>query len=298
MRQSLLQFFNKSELQNYVTSTHFEDKFMPYTTLPFLMHWSDHKKATEKLRFAVYHNERLNENYSKISDDLMALKHAPLWINLSGKVVQLSMYDVYHNLFITKNFSHDKKYGVSFIGPYGPFIEKKLFECLNFNTYKNFIYTFLIEGKLPQRTFRLQCEQQIILSHKSLKKDVFVSATIRSLSEDGMLVEVDPTSNMHGLKNSQNISFHISTSELNNTFNDAEKIITHNKFLYSKDPKSSFQINSDELVFRTSIGSKNELSHFIFARYDKAREDNLWPDLLKLASSAKDQVDETLDLIA
>ena len=148
MQQSLLQFFNQTELKKYVKSTHFEGQFMPYSTLPFLMHWSDHAKVTKALRHEIRHNEKSHEDYNKIVEGLKKLKNSPLWLRLEGKIIQLSVYDLYHNLFITKNFSHEKEYGVSFIGPYGPFTTTKLFDCLNFHTYKNFIYCLSNKIKL------------------------------------------------------------------------------------------------------------------------------------------------------
>lgn len=296
MQQSLLQFFNQTELKKYVKSTHFEGQFMPYSTLPFLMHWSDHAKVTKALRHEIRHNEKSHEDYNKIVEGLKKLKNSPLWLRLEGKIIQLSVYDLYHNLFITKNFSHEKEYGVSFIGPYGPFTTTKLFDCLNFHTYKNFIYSYLIEGELAQRTFRLQCEQQIILSHHKRKKEGFQNATIKSLSEDGMLVEIDGGANIKDLKEAEKIAFYLSTSELNQTFNGGEKLIGNSKFLYTKELSSSFQFETTDLVFRTSIGNKNEFSHFIFAKYEKSLNENLWPDLLKLTRAASEQVEETLDL--
>lgn len=298
MQKILSHFFDKKELDNYLKKSQFEDKFTPYTTLPFLMHWSDHKKTTDALRSQISHNDFMANNYQKISEELEALKKFPLWLEFEGGVMQFSVYDLYHHLFVTNKFSHDVFYGVSFIGPYGPFVKKRLYECLNYPIYKSFVYLSLIQKKIPQRSFRLQCDQHIMFSRKVKGKQTFDSAIVRSISEEGLLVELSLPRGFEELQRSQNVGFHLSTNELKNSFSDAHRVIQHSKLLYSKDPKSSLTFDLEDLSMRTSLNQKNELAHFVFAKFEKARTEELWPDLLKLATTAKDEVEEALNLAA
>jgi hypothetical protein len=263
-------------------------------------HWSDFAETCE------LYKKFLKKNKYKIYDGLMnsleAFKNTDVWIKGEDHVHTLNLYTVYDVLVSSKKLPHlnkgkEDKVEISFMGPGGPFKKLTLGECVNEDTYSQFVFHRVLTGQLPFRDFRLRCKGKVLCYYDNLvEKSVVLE--VSQLTSEGILFvsreknlekKLQKTSELRPLIDIKIFKDALNSSlmEMGNQFSNHSK-----ELFFTQDDRSQYTIDPSKLKFFKGYDSEAKGIDYIFCKFEdiKGHNDLLEGILKDFTNEMKEQI--------
>lgn len=250
---------NSPQIKEYL-STPLNKSQCPLTTNQNMsFHWADYSLTCDIYRGLIKNDAKYHQIQNTLVLNMDQLRTVPVWVKTIDGVSTLSLYDIYDSLTTKGKMSRfyvnkENKLVLSFSGPEGPFEILSPSECINKNRYSDFVFTYLLQEKLPTRDFRVRCKGSVLCYYdvcfnKQIKIDV------EQITSDGILFSTDDDTLKDKLFYSKEIKFlmnlelfhqnlHKSFNELRNNFSDYE----YNLF-FTRDSRHSYHVQPKNLYF-------------------------------------------------
>jgi hypothetical protein len=241
---------------------------------PLQFIWSDYNECC-----AYFHEKTKGDSdVAKLREQKLAeishLKNIPVWIKKGHKLYTTHLYDIYQSHLQQKTiFDYDvaAPLDISFISPSGPFKKMAISDCLNIQSYQDFVSLSLLDNKLPSREFRLRLQSRLLLESGSDFEHTFLG-NLCQLTAKGLLFKVKSgdffnkikgTSQLRLLMNTQifeSTKDHVTWTQVKNTAKNwpAHPLYTQNKNdAFILDPKEL------QLAHRFDYGRTSEVYFFV-----------------------------------
>lgn len=240
-----------------------------------------------------------DENFKKHFQDQLSLGHeltkVQLWLNVSGKPMMMTVMDIYCALMEhLKNGSFEQQlydcYEVSFVGPLGPFKNMTLLQCLNDDLIEKFIFSYVLQNKLPTRSFRLHtCGQINIECGEELDKNYTLK--VKQITDNGILFSSHNDLLLEEIEQGELVKFYLDTTNINkiikSQFGD---INVPQDMFYTENNLRYFYMESKDVVKSLSYNSALTNEVYFFCRYHNMLESDVPAVLSNFVEKAKSKI--------
>ena len=254
-------------LKNYLKKPSFKNSLSLNSTDSISFHWSNHRVSRS---VASKYFKNLNFNSKK------------LWIKTQASIIEMTTCDLLD--YVTINSSKVQQLDflfelkdISLLGPTGPYNTMTLSECIDKSELKAKFLMSLLKNKSPQRSFRLNCTEEILMcySENCLKE---TKVQVHQLTKSGILFKSDNMDIFEILEDKDSFKFYL----------NSEAASAHKPF-YSEVEKDSFKVSKDKIKLSSSFLSDEDECYFFIKFKDINNE--------RIKSNIKDYLDETEKLI-
>jgi hypothetical protein len=133
--------------------------------------WSDFYETCQLNQDRLKSDAIFKAEFDQKSAELQKLREMSVWLRTpNNQVIQTTLFDLYQDAIFERHWCGQESHApceVSFIAPSGPYKKFAVVDCLNNHTYQDFVQYFLLEGKLPQRDFRLRVPSRLLMEFGS-----------------------------------------------------------------------------------------------------------------------------------
>ncbi|MBL7665335.1 MAG: hypothetical protein JNM93_09385 [Bacteriovoracaceae bacterium] len=222
-------------------------------------HWADYSLTCDLYRDLVKKDSKFHQAHNSIVMNLEKLKTVPVWVKTIDNVTTLSLYDIYDALATKGKMSRfyvnkANKLVISFAGPNGPFEVLSPSECVNLDRYTDFIFSYLLQGKIPTRDFRLRCQGKVgcyydVCFNKQTEIDV------EQITSDGILFSTKDNELKNKLLYSKEIKILMNLDlfhkVLKKSFNELRNAFSDYRFnlFFTRDSRHSYHVIPKHLYF-------------------------------------------------
>ncbi len=238
-----------------------------------IFHWSDFHETCDLVKSQIEYNSELRDDYFRREYNLRFFQLIPVWIKMESKNIQTTLFDLYEK-FIFGQFDHKPivdpfyPFEISFISATGPFKTMAITECFNSSIFRDFIFVYLLQGKLPRRDFRIHLNSKVIMEHGkgfsqadllsivqltsegilfSLESEVFFRHISTSTEEVRVLINSDIFKDCLK-KNLDELKSHLSNYTSNVLYSSFKKDATYG-FLKDFELQSSFDFTQNKTIY-------------------------------------------------
>ena len=239
-----------------------------------VFHWADFYETCDG---------QSKEDFNHKKEVLNKLSHIPVWIKTPLKVYQFSVYDLYESYILNK-FKKDEldphcPLEISFISQSGPFKSMAISECFNTVTYRDFIWMYLLEGKLPRRDYRIRLKSRILMEYGkefngadviSLEQ-MSVKGILLSMSSEIYLKKISQQDKIRLLLNSTTLSQSKDKSLL-----DLKNYLAQYSFnlLYSSRKEDGIICEINDFTVQSAFDFSQNKKVYLFISYDNLAKSN------------------------
>lgn len=271
-------------------SNPFQDKTLSLSDNDNLsFHWADFAESCEIFKERMQTNK--NGVYEKLLSKLEGYKKTDVWVKGRQRVHTLNLYTIYDCLVLNKKIPEIDKgkedvVEVSFMGPGGPYKKISLGECLNADSYSQFVFHRLLTEQIPMRDFRLRCKGSIACNYHHvysrslileitqltsegilfISQDKNIKKKMAQTDEIKLLIDIDVFK--EGLK--------MSLNEIKNNFSKNDQPF------YTQDDRCEYKLATKDIQFFEGYDSQAKGITYIFCRFEDIHGHNeLFSEILK-----------------
>ncbi|MBY0516293.1 MAG: hypothetical protein K2P81_05260 [Bacteriovoracaceae bacterium] len=268
---------------------------------PVSFHWSDFKDSCRSYQQKIEVDPVMKAEYESKILELERLQTMPVWIKSEKETTHTTLFNLYQD-FILENMWQGKDahphapYDISFISPSGPFKKISITDCFNIQTYQDFVMVFLLQGKLPQRDFRLRVPSKLLAEFGSNMSEVGL-IDLQQITSSGLLLKCSSKTFFQSIRPDGQVRLMFKTSPLESanqiknwtSFKDVVAAWGLNPF-YSHNKQEAFLLNCSDfqIASRFDFGVTNEV--YLFVSFEHLKNANLViaTKLMNFISSGKD----------
>lgn len=236
-------------------------------------HWADFHETCATYAHRVQKDVGLKGEFEAKIKELSELKRTPVWIKNTKELIHTNLYQLYQDFILEKMWQNQDAhphapYDISFISPSGPFKKLSVTDCFNLQTYQDFTHVFLLQGKLPQREFRLRVPSRLLMEYGA----GFLEATLVDLEQitgSGLLIRCCGKTFFHQMRPKQQVRLMFKSAPLDvfqGTKDFRESIATwsQNPF-YSHNKQEAFILNCEDfqVASRFDFGETQDIYLFV-----------------------------------
>ncbi len=244
-----------------------------------VFHWADFHETCDAVKAQLENQPDLLKDYQAREAGLNRLSLIPVWIKTPGKVLEISMYDLYEKyimgqLLYAGGIDPFKPVEVSFISGTGPFKGMSVVECFNKATYKDFVLVHLLKGKLPRRNFRIRLKSKILVEFGPGFNGAQV-LSLEQLTMDGLLLSLESELFSGRISESEKLRFYIDARMLKECVGKDQKALeTHLSnyafnLLYSAKKEDACECLMTDFSIQSSFDFLKSNQIFMFIPYGK-----------------------------
>jgi hypothetical protein len=134
---------------------------------PVSFQWTDFHETCQLNQARLKNDVVFKAEFEQKTHELQKLRGMPVWLRTpNSQIIQTNLYELYQDAIFERHWCGQESHApceVSFISPSGPYKKFAVVDCLNSHTYQDFVQCFLLEGKLPQRDFRLRVPGRLLM---------------------------------------------------------------------------------------------------------------------------------------
>ncbi len=134
---------------------------------PVSFQWTDFHETCQLNQARLKTDAVFKAEFDQKTSELQKLRGMAVWLRTpSNQVIQTTLFELYQDAIFERHWCGQESHApceVSFIAPSGPYKKFAVVDCLNSQTYQDFVQYFLLEGKLPQRDFRLRVPGRLLM---------------------------------------------------------------------------------------------------------------------------------------
>lgn len=134
---------------------------------PVSFQWTDFHETCQLNQARLKSDAIFKAEFDHKVSELQKLRGMPVWLRTpSNQIIQTTLFELYQDAIFDRHWCGQESHApceVSFIAPSGPYKKFAVVDCLNTQTYQDFVQYFLLEGKLPQRDFRLRVPGRLLM---------------------------------------------------------------------------------------------------------------------------------------
>lgn len=134
---------------------------------PVSFQWTDFHETCQLNQARLKTDAAFRAEFDHKRNELQKLRAMPVWLRTAtSQIIQTNLYELYQDAIFERHWCGQESHApceVSFIAPSGPYKKFAVVDCLNSHTYQDFVQYFLLEGKLPQRDFRLRVPCRLLV---------------------------------------------------------------------------------------------------------------------------------------
>ncbi len=261
-----------------------EDNFLFCDNGNMLFHWSDCSEICQIVREQLIHDPVLLSDFKTRESSINRLQLIPMWIRTKNKVHQTTMYSLYEKYILDRmdllsGVDAFSDLEISFISGTGPFKSMSVNACFNEATFSNFIFVYLVSGKLKERNYRVRLKSKILIEHGSNYSKVEL-CSLEQLSLEGMLLSTDAEMYHQKLSQGDNFRILLNTTVLSNVMNkslgELKSYLSQYAFnlMYSSSKEESLSFKTSDVIVQSSFNFSQNKKVFFFIPYDKLQGKN------------------------
>lgn len=239
---------------------------------PLYFKLMDNTSLTKNIREKLKSNPEFSALFNEQLEFITRQKNQELWVKLDEQIIKMTLLDLYHAFLRSlKDKSYEDQLfnvnDVSFMGPLGPFSQMPLIQCLNDRLINKFIFSHIIQNKLPARNMRLITEGEVIVSYGK-QMDLVSKLNVKQITDTGILFSTQDEYVIEDMSKSEVVQFYM-TSEHIQKFADNNFQSKHvvKDLFYTEDELRYFYVEESKLQRGLSYRSDETNEFFLFVRY-------------------------------
>lgn len=134
---------------------------------PVSFQWTDFHETCQRNQERLISDALFKAEFELKVTELQKLRAMAVWLRTpTNQIIQTTLFELYQDAIFERHWCGQESHApceVSFIAPSGPYKKFAVVDCLNTQTYQDFVQYFLLEGKLPQRDFRLRVPGRLLM---------------------------------------------------------------------------------------------------------------------------------------
>jgi hypothetical protein len=157
-------------------------------------HWADFHETCDLIKNRMQQDPALMEEYRKKEASLGRLKLIPVWIRTQHRIIQTTIHSLYEQYLLNQqhptSIDPHTPLDISLLSGSGPYKTMAIAECFNFNTYRDFVLVYLLQGRLSKRDFRVRLNTKVLAEYgKNFAEAQLLM--LEQISADGLFFSVD-----------------------------------------------------------------------------------------------------------
>lgn len=279
---------NSSETWNEIPSSLSEKSLNEILVLneqgPISFHWTDFQESCRFYQDRIARDPALRKEYETKLSDLSKLRLMPVWIRGNGETLHTSLFELYQDFILERLWKADSHphapYDISFISPSGPYKKLSITDCFNVHTYQDFILVFLLQGKLPQREFRLRTKSRLLVEFGNHYGEAGM-LDLEQITSGGLLLKCQSKQFFKGIRPHRKLRLLVKTSGLDEVsrahdwqnFKDSIAKWGTNPF-YTQNKQEAFNLdcNDFQIASRFDFSQTNDI--YLYLKFDSLKASN------------------------
>lgn len=245
---------------------------------PISFHWTDFQESCRFYQDRITHDPILCKEFESKVNDLNKLRLMPVWIRSHGETLHTNLFELYRDFiveFLWKADSHPHApYDISFISPSGPFKKLAITDCFNLHTYQDFILVFLLQGKLPQREFRLRTRSRLLVEFGDHYAEAGM-VDLEQITSGGLLLRCQSKQFFKGIRPHRKLRLLVKTSELDEvskaydwqSFKAGIAEWSANPF-YTQNKQEAFNLDSNDFQIASRFDFSQTNDIYLYLKFD------------------------------
>ena len=205
---------------------HFDQEFELFPQAedgsPLQFIWSDSDECCAHFREKMKDDVDVAKLREQKLIEISHLKNIPVWIKKGHKLYTTHLFDIYESHLQQKTiFDYDASapLDISFISPSGPFKKMAISDCLNIQSYQDFVFLSLLDNKLPTREFRLRLQSRLLFESGSDFEHTLLGSLCQ-VTTKGLLFKVKGADFFNKIKDSTQLRLLMNTQIFESTKDD------------------------------------------------------------------------------
>lgn len=257
---------------------HFDQEFELFPQAedgsPLQFIWSDYDECCAHFREKMKGDADVAKLREQKLTEISHLKNIPVWIKKGHKLYTTHLFEIYESHLQQKTiFGYDvtAPMDISFISPSGPFKKMAISDCLNIQSYQDFVFLSLLDNKLPSREFRLRLQSRLLFESGSDFQHTLLG-NLCQVTTKGLLFKVKAVDFFNKIKDSTQLRLLMNTQIFESTKDDVTWTDVKNTAknwpahpLYTQNKNDAFLIDPKELqlAHRFDYGRTSEVYFFV-----------------------------------